>query len=118
MSQDFIQPNQRSGSGRWVIQEILENAAGSRELFPYGGFQGLDATEVQVLLASATTERTSLEAISVHLRLETSSASKAMAALELKGLITKAVDPSDKRRKFFRSTAKGRAVGRKYLESV
>lgn len=118
MSQDFIHPNQRSGSDDWTLAKIIERAADSRRLFPYGGFRGVKTAEIQVLLVVLMRKDATLESIGAALCLDQSSVSQAMSSLESMGLLRKAPDPIDRRRRSFRATRKGRMLGQEYLQSV
>ena len=103
---------------RALLDEAVAVAGRSRELFPYGGFEDLDGSEIQILLCVVGSPGDSVLAISKKLRFEQPTMSRPISKLVDKDLIEVEVDPNDGRRKLIKPTRSGVKITERYLKSV
>lgn len=103
---------------RALLEEAVAVAGRSRELFPYGGFEDLDGSEIQVLLCVVGSPGDSVLAVSRRLHFEQTTMSRPLSKLVAKELIEIEMDPSDGRRKLLSPTRTGVKTTERYLKSV
>jgi len=91
---------------------MIRSAALARRLFPRGGFDGIDTTGLQVLLAVAAAGDggCTVGDAAARLGLAASTASAALEPLRERRLVSQAGDPKDGRRAILQATAGGRAL--------
>lgn len=90
---------------------MVRSAALARRLFPRGGFDGIDTTSLQVLLAVAAGDRgCTVGDAADRLGLAASTASAALEPLRERRLVSQAGDPKDGRRAILQATEHGRAL--------
>ncbi|MEA2189743.1 MAG: Winged helix DNA-binding domain [Solirubrobacteraceae bacterium] len=94
------------------IDAMVRSAAIARRLFPRGGFEGVDSTGLQVLLAVAAVGGSGCTVgdAADRLGLSPSTASAAIDPLRGRGLLSQATDPNDGRRAILHLTARGHAL--------
>jgi DNA-binding MarR family transcriptional regulator len=94
------------------LNAMVRSAALARRLFPRGGFDGVDATGLQVLLAVAAVggRGCTIGDAADRLGLSPSTASGALEPLRTRQLVLQATDPRDGRRAILHVTDRGRAL--------
>jgi DNA-binding MarR family transcriptional regulator len=105
-----------SKTTRDLAQERLSAAVQARRFFPRGGYEGLDATGLQVLLVLSLEPDRSVGEIADQLLLTHSSTSHALSLLSERGLVERVSDPTDGRAQRNRLTGPGRALLERYLQ--
>jgi DNA-binding MarR family transcriptional regulator len=106
-----------STRGRAQIARVVDAAASARRLIPRRGYEGLDATALQVLLTvylERSTKGCSVDAIAQRLVLDPSTVSHAVRTLRSERLVRSVVHPSDARRRLSVVTAKGGALAERF----
>jgi DNA-binding MarR family transcriptional regulator len=91
---------------------MVRSAALARRLFPRGGFDGIDATALQMLLAvaAAGSGGCSVGEAADRLGLSPSTASAALEPLRTRKLVTQVGDPTDARRAILHVAERGTAL--------
>jgi DNA-binding MarR family transcriptional regulator len=94
------------------IDAMVRSAALARRLFPRGGFDGVDTTGLQVLLAIAAVGGSgcTIGDAADRLGLSPSTGSAAIEPLRAQQLLTQSADPQDGRRAILLLTERGRAL--------
>jgi DNA-binding MarR family transcriptional regulator len=101
-----------SGDRPAQLDAMVRSAALARRLFPRGGFDGVDTTGLQVLLAvlAAGENGCTIGDAAERLGLSPSTASAAVEPLRVRELLLQAVDPRDARRAILAVTERGEAL--------
>ena len=91
---------------------MVRSAALARRLFPRGGFDGVDTTGLQVLLAVGAVGDCGCTVgdAADRLGLAASTASAALESLRERRLVSQTGDPKDGRRAILHATERGRAL--------
>lgn len=91
---------------------MVRSAALARRLFPRGGFDGVDTTGLQVLLAVAAVGASgcTIGDAAARLALSPSTTSAAIEPLRERGLLSQGADPRDARRVILHITERGDAL--------
>jgi len=94
------------------VQSMVRSAALARRLFPRGGFDGIDTTGLQVLLAVAAAGDggCTVGDAADRLGLAASTGSAALEPLRTRTLVSQTGDPKDKRRAILHVTGRGNAL--------
>lgn len=92
------------------LRRLIELPALVRRLYPRGGFEGLDAHTLQVLVAVACQEETTVGEIVDRLALGQGTVSTAASRLQEAALIQSKASKADGRRRLLTTTAKGRRL--------
>lgn len=87
----------------------------ARAVFPRGGFRGLDAAELQVLLSVLLDSGRLVREIADELEMPRSSVSSALTRLEQKHLLSRTTDATDARTQRTALTTTGKALARRFL---
>ena len=97
---------------RASVKHMVRSAALARRLFPRGGFEGLDTTSLQVLLAVAVEPPPGCTVgdAAARLGLSPSTASAAVGNLGAQGFLLQAADAEDGRRALLAVTPEGLAL--------
>jgi DNA-binding MarR family transcriptional regulator len=101
-----------AGAHAAQLESMVRSAALARRLFPRGGFDGLDTTGLQVLLAVAAAGEAGCTVGNAadRLGLSPSTASAALEPLRARDLLSQVIDPGDARRAILRVSERGRAL--------
>lgn len=100
---------------RETAREVLMLARQARAVFPRGGFRGLDAAELQVLLSVLLDSGRLVREIADELEMPRSSVSSALTRLEQKHLLSRTTDATDARTQRMDLTTTGKALARRFL---
>lgn len=111
MTKDSLHPTERQWDD---LAEAVEVAARFRRYFPRDGFESLNTSQLQVLLAVAVWPDLTPGQIAECLEMEKSSVSAPLNELEAAGLTATTEDPSDRRSKTSRLTDTGEALTSRY----
>jgi len=103
---------------RGRLKAIVAAAAAYRSYFPYGGFETLDTTEIQVLVAIEAKEKSSPKDVAKSLGLDPTSISGPLSRMAERKLIKVTPDRNDARRRFLKLTAGGRRLVHSYLDQI
>jgi DNA-binding MarR family transcriptional regulator len=113
MTKDSVQPEEEQWGD---LAEVVETAAQFRRLFPRNGFESLNTSQLQVLLAVAVWPDLTHGQLAECLAMEKNSVSQPLNELESAGLAAITVDPSDRRIKTSRLTPAGIRLAERYRE--
>jgi DNA-binding MarR family transcriptional regulator len=100
------------------VRELLTVGVMARRLFPRGGFEDLDTTRLQVLLALWTGGEMTVRQLTEALAVAPSQTSHAVSDLVARGLADQVSDPQDARLRRQSITAAGAALTKRYLRDV
>jgi DNA-binding MarR family transcriptional regulator len=103
---------------RKQAQAALDVAAAARRFFPRGGYEGLDAPSLQVLLALLVASGQSVTSLQQLLLVTQSQVSKSVTRLLDDGLIVQEYDAHDARVRRHSLTRCGEQLVERYLRSV
>lgn len=101
-----------------LLRELVEAPARTRRLYRRGGFEGLEPSVLQVLVALHRESDRTVGALAEELVLRQPTVSTALAVLQRRGLVAERDDPSDGRRRRQRITRSGRALVGRFVSSV
>lgn len=99
------------------LRFLIEVPSTARRLFPRGGFEGLEANHVQILIALKLTSGMTVNHLVETLALGQGTVSTGLGVLEDRGLVTAKPDASDRRRKQQRLTAEGTRMVDRFVAS-
>lgn len=103
---------------RSLATELIEAPARARELFPRGGFEGLDPAALQVLAALSAKTPATAEDLGALLVLDPSTVRHSLSLLRRKGLALESADEADRRRHPHAITDEGRQAFSEFVASV
>lgn len=99
------------------LRFLIDVPATARRLFPRGGFEGLEANHVQILIALKLTTGATVGELVEALALGQGTVSTGLGVLEERGLVKAKPDPGDRRRKQQELTAKGERTVERFVSS-
>lgn len=97
---------------------LIEAPSLTRRLYPRGGFEGLEANALQVLIAIELQPGASVGELVELLALGQGTVSTALARLQERGLVTARADSRDGRRQRQRVTRTGTQLCRRFARSA
>jgi DNA-binding MarR family transcriptional regulator len=101
---------------RQHLQALIDAPTQTRRLYPRGGFEGLEANTLQVLIAVKLLDRPAVGELMAELALAQGTASTALGHLRDRGLVDSASDEADGRRQRQRVTRQGDVMLRSFLK--
>lgn len=101
-----------------MAEAVLALARNARRAFPRGGFEGLDAAELQVLLSVWLEPERLVREIADDLEMPRPSVSSALTRLEEKQLLARLRDQVDARTQRMRLTSDGATLARRFLATT
>lgn len=117
MSQFDVQPDPAPPEERKKVKSILGSVVLVRQLFPYGGFEGLSNAEIQILLALFADGDASPPDLADKLNFDRTSVSEPLVSLGQEGMV--AVESGaaglDRRHRVVHLTRRGDEMVRHYL---
>ena len=98
-----------------LLDDLVELPARVRRLYRRGGFEGLEANVLQVLIELYRVSDQTVGTLAEHLALTQSTVSTALGILAERGLLQGKTDPLDRRRQRQCITGNGRTLVRRFL---
>lgn len=114
----FLHDTQDLKSDEDKLRFLIEVATASRRLFPRGGFEGLEANHVQILVALKLAKAMTVNELVEGLALSQGTVSTGLGVLEDRGLVRAEHDPDDRRRKQQQLTTEGVRTVKRFIRAL
>jgi DNA-binding MarR family transcriptional regulator len=101
-----------------LLRALVEVPAAARRLYGRGGFEGLEPSALQVLVALHLESDSTVADMVERLALAQPTVSLAVIALRERGLVVERPDPRDGRRRRQTITREGRAAARRFAKEA
>lgn len=105
-------------AGDALAEALVQAPALTRRLYPRGGFEGLEANALQVLVLLQHRPGLSVNDLAAELVLGQGTVSTALGLLEQRGYVAAKTDEDDRRRQRQYLTRSGRALVQRFTRSV